>query len=169
MQLKIAMYIFISAYFSCLSAAYGLPAVEELEKRPVVLAQPVDFGFPDEEIFGPPYYSWPMKTHEPNAQYNIIYVVYRYHSLDKVKQYYKINPEAEMDYRYILYEDAITLLEKKISEESEWISKHTAKPSYVGNETMCLNSVLFDSYNTLSTYYRTSYYIMKYLGVGSLQ
>lgn len=142
--------------------AHCLPKVESVGQFPVVLAVPDDFGFPDEEI--PPYYSWPMKSHEPNAQLNIVYVIYRNQTVDEVKKAYRIDPEAEVDYRYIPYSEAVLVLDRKIKDARTIVEKYPSKLEQIDSDKVCINRDLHFAKEMLTNYYQSSYYLMKYLG-----
>lgn len=167
MWLKIIVLLtLVNIQLLCMATEAQLPRTEWVDGQPVALMTPADFLSPTDDLFGPSYYSWPLKAHAPHAAYNITYIIYRDANIDKIKKQYKIIPEQELDYRYIPYHEAIRYLDKNVAEIKAWMSKHRAKEiSYEKSDRICISRDYKDSYDMLLNYYETALYLSKHLSI----
>jgi len=132
----------------------------------VMLMTPADFIYPPpSEVFGPPYYSWPRKKIIPNETHNITYVIYQGVDSSLLKEKYKIDPVARVDFRYIRYADAISYLVEQIeiiNKSMERINKEVV----IEDDRSCASRDLLEAYDLLNTYNKTA--LSLFMNFGSI-
>ncbi|GAB1623753.1 hypothetical protein AAOGI_38030 [Agarivorans albus] len=76
------------------------------------------FGSPSMSgnLVGVEWFQWQSHGDSRPRAYPVKVVVYRDIALKEVEAAYPVNPEAEMDYRYVEYSDALIYFENNIAE-----------------------------------------------------
>jgi len=68
------------------------------------------------ELIGNEWWQWQDYGYYRPRKYDIKVIVYRNIALDKVKQLYPVDPDKNMDYRYVEYNNVINYLDRNIKE-----------------------------------------------------
>ncbi|GGB21935.1 hypothetical protein [Agarivorans gilvus] len=91
-----------------------------IEKHTYVLPYK-SFGTPSMsgKLLGVEWFQWNAHGDSRPIAYPVNIVVYRGITLKEAEATYPVNPEAEMDYRYVEYSDALSYFDKNIVEVNE--------------------------------------------------
>jgi hypothetical protein len=79
-----------------------------------------DFGPPSaaHEVIGMDWWQWLAHGDSRPRRYDIKVVVYRHTDLERVRRSFPSDPSQELDYRYLVYSDALRYLDRMIEENA---------------------------------------------------
>jgi hypothetical protein len=106
--LTITILLLVSACASTSSIHRSLMVLDYADFGPQVIAR---------EIIGMEWWQWQINGDSDSREYPIKVIVYKDLPEEKVKRAFPVNPEKQMDYRYVEYGKALVYLDEKIDED----------------------------------------------------